>query len=59
METMLGISWYVFPVIVYIFFSIKLEKRAEQILPGNKRGGRKGEGVGGRGEKWHKQCMHI
>jgi hypothetical protein len=24
-----------------------------------KRGGREREGVGGRGEKWPKHCMHI
>jgi hypothetical protein len=33
---------------------IKLEKRAEQVLPGSEKGGR-GEGrVEGKGNKWHK-----
>jgi hypothetical protein len=37
----------------------KLEKRAEQVLPGSK-GLWLGEGEGGgKGEKWPKQCMHI
>jgi hypothetical protein len=44
----------------YVFSATKLEIRAEQILPGSEGGcGREKEGVGGRGEKWPKQCMHI
>jgi hypothetical protein len=35
-----------------VFSSTKLEKRAEQVLPGS-------EEVGGREEKWPKQCIHI
>jgi hypothetical protein len=70
MEVTLGISLhsypylnkhkrYVFLIIAYVFSSKKLEKRAEQVLPGSERG--KGGGGGGRskGEKWPKQCMHI
>jgi hypothetical protein len=34
---------YVFLIIPYVFSSTKLEKRAEQVLPGS-------EGVGGEGE---------
>jgi hypothetical protein len=40
-----------------------LQKRAEQVLHGNKGGEREKEGVGERvgvrGDKWPKQCMHI
>jgi hypothetical protein len=54
---------YVLLIIAYVFCSTKLEKRAEQVLPGRKGGGAKWEGVGkgdgGKGEKWLKQCMHI
>jgi hypothetical protein len=50
MEAMLGISLYsylyssyqkcyVFLIIAYIFSSTKLEKRAEQVLPGSEGGG--------------------
>jgi hypothetical protein len=41
---------YVFLIIAYVYSSTKLEKRAEQVLPGSKGGG---------GEKWPKQCIHI
>jgi ribosomal protein L19E len=41
----------------YVFSSTKLEKRAEQVLPGREWGEGKREGV--EGEKWPKQCMHI
>jgi hypothetical protein len=33
-------------IIAYVFSSTKLGKRAEQVLPGSKRGGREGEWVG-------------
>jgi hypothetical protein len=69
MEPMLGISLYSYPylklaktlclIIAYVFSSIKLEKRAEQVLPGSKVGRREREGAGGQGEKWSKQCMYI
>jgi hypothetical protein len=66
MEAMLGISLYsspylklaktlVFLIIAYVYSSTKLDKRAEQVLPGS-------EGVGEAGrrnEKCAKQCMHI
>jgi hypothetical protein len=39
--------------------STKLEKRAEQVLPGNEGGGGEREGLEGKEEKWLKQCMHI
>jgi hypothetical protein len=50
MKTMLGISLYSYPylnqkkhfvflIIAYVFSSTKLEKRAEQILPGSGGGG--------------------
>jgi hypothetical protein len=65
MEAMLGISLYsylsqasenfVFLIIVYVFSSRKLEKMAEQVLPGSKAGR---EEVGDREEKWSKQYMH-
>jgi hypothetical protein len=42
-----------------VFSSTKLEKRAEQILPGSKGSGREREAVRGRVEKWPKQCMYI
>jgi hypothetical protein len=67
MEAMLGISLFSYPyvnyqkcfvflIIAYVFSSTKLEKRAEQVLPGS--WGER-EGVRSRGEKWPKQCMHI
>jgi hypothetical protein len=47
----------------YVFSSKKLEKRAEQAVPGSEGGmrgrGRGREAGGGRGEKWPKQCMHM
>jgi hypothetical protein len=61
-ETMLGISLYsylylnlqqhyVFLIIAYVYFSTKLEKRAEQVLPGSEVGGGKGvTGGGGRND---------
>jgi hypothetical protein len=67
MGAMLGIFLHSYPyaklaktlcllIIVYVFSSIKLEKRAEQVLPGNEEiGGKREEVV----EKWPKQCMHI
>jgi hypothetical protein len=36
---------YVFLIIAYVFSSTKLEKRAEEVLPGNEVGGGAGEGV--------------
>jgi small ligand-binding sensory domain FIST len=60
MKTMLGISLYSYPylnqrkhfvflIIAYVFSSTKLEKRAEQVLPGSKEvGGEGGGGVVGR-----------
>jgi hypothetical protein len=35
----------------------KLEKWAEQVLPGSEEAG--GGGARGRGERWPKQCIHI
>jgi hypothetical protein len=70
MEAMLGICVYSYPylnwqkcfvflIIAYVFSSTKLEKRAEQVLPGSE-AGCGGDGSGeGRGDKWPKQCMHI
>jgi hypothetical protein len=54
MESMLGISLYsytylslqkrfVFLITVYVFSSTKLEKRAEQVLPGSKGSGEERE----------------
>jgi hypothetical protein len=40
---MLCLSYY-----AYVFSSTKLEKRAEQVLPGSKGDGGKGAGAGGR-----------
>jgi hypothetical protein len=48
---------YVFFIIAYVYTSTKLEKRAEQILPGSE--GDEGEEGEVEGEKWPKQCMHI
>jgi hypothetical protein len=56
MEAMLGISLCSYPylnkqkrfdffIIAYVFSSTKLEKRAEQVLPGS-------QGAGGRGREW-------
>jgi hypothetical protein len=70
MEAMLGISLYsysylnyqkrfVFLIIAYVFFSTKLEKWSEQFLPGSEGGEGQREGVGCRGERCTKQCMHI
>jgi hypothetical protein len=60
MEAMLGISLYSYPYLSqqkrFVFLllftsSIKLEKRAKQVLPGSEGGGRKGRGQGAGGEK--------
>jgi hypothetical protein len=65
---MVGISLYSYPYLklakmlsflLLLMSSTNLEKRAEQVLPGRKRGGGKRERAGGRGEKWPKQCMHL
>jgi hypothetical protein len=40
-------------------FSTKFEKREEQVLPGSEGVGAEKKGVGGRGERWPKQCMQI
>jgi hypothetical protein len=60
MEAMLGISLYYYTylklaktlclfIIAYVFSSTKLEKRAEQVLPGREgvRGRGRGRGMGG------------
>jgi hypothetical protein len=39
----------IFLIIVYVYSSTKLEKRAEQVLPGSEEGGREGEGMGAGG----------
>jgi hypothetical protein len=70
MEVMLGISpysypylnsqkCYVFLIIAYVFFSTKLEKRAEQVLPGSEGSWGEKKLEGGKGKIWPKQCMHI
>jgi hypothetical protein len=41
-------------IIAYVYSSTKLEKRL-----GSEGSWGEREGVGGRGEKWPKQCMHI
>jgi hypothetical protein len=41
----------VFLIIAYVFSSTKLEKRAEQVLPGYEGEGREMEGAGDRVEK--------
>jgi hypothetical protein len=41
----------------YVFSSTKLEKKAEQVLPGSEED--KGRGVGDREQRWPKQCIHI
>jgi hypothetical protein len=57
MEAMLGISLYSYPyldypkcfvflIIAYVFSSTKLEKRAQQVLPGSKGGVGEREGAG-------------
>jgi hypothetical protein len=61
-EAMLGIFLYSYPYVklakllhlsyyCYVFSSTKLEKRAEQVLPGSER-------VGGRGKKWPNVCTY-
>jgi hypothetical protein len=65
METMLGISlcsylylneakMLSFSLSLQHFSSTKLEKRAEQVLPGSE-----DAGGGGRRERWPRQCIHI
>jgi hypothetical protein len=49
----------VFLIISSVFSSTKLEKRAEQNLPGTEVGGGEREGVGAARKRWPKQCMHI
>jgi hypothetical protein len=62
MEAMLGISLYSYPylnqqkcyvflTIAYVFSLTKLEKMAEQVLPGSEQGGGEKEGAGDRGKK--------
>jgi hypothetical protein len=62
MEAMLGISLYTYPylkqqkcyvflIIVYVFSSTKLDKRAELVLPGSEDVGREREGSKGQGEE--------
>jgi hypothetical protein len=48
-----------FLLVLNVFTSTKLEKRAKQVLPGREGGWRGGKRQGARGEKWPKQCMHI
>jgi hypothetical protein len=70
MEAMLGISLYsylyfklekcyVFLLITYIFSSIKLEKRAEQVLPESEGGGEEREAVRGRGQMSPTMYAHM
>jgi hypothetical protein len=69
MEAMLGISLcsYLYLklaktlclIITYVFFSTKLEKKSEQVLPGSEGCAGQRQGAGGWGERWSKQCMHI
>jgi hypothetical protein len=71
MKAMLGISLYscpylneqkrfVFLTIAYVFSSTKLEKRAEQFLPGNEGGWRGVEGDRGqRGEMAQTMYAHM
>jgi hypothetical protein len=55
LANMLCLSYYllyVFLIISYVFSSTKLEKRAEQVMPGSEGSGEEGErkrGVGGKG----------
>jgi hypothetical protein len=68
MEVILGISLYSYPylklpkcyvfLIAYFFSSPKLEKLAEQVLPGSKWVEGRGRGQGAGGERWPKQRMH-
>jgi hypothetical protein len=61
-----GISLYSYPylrlaktlflIIAYVFSLTKLEKRAEQVLPGSVGGGGERKGVGGRRERWPSVC---
>jgi hypothetical protein len=56
MEAMLGISLYSkntmsFLLLLMFFSSTKLEKRAEQVLPGSKGVEGEREGLGGRGRE--------
>jgi hypothetical protein len=71
MEAKLGISLYSYPylklaktlcvflIFAYVFSLTKLENRAEQVLLGSEGGSGEREKVGGREEKWPKQCIHI
>jgi hypothetical protein len=72
MEAMLGISLYSYPylnqqkrfvslTIAYVFSSTKLEKRAEQVLPGSGGGGEVmgGRGQGRRGEMTQTMYVHM
>jgi hypothetical protein len=43
---------YVFPIIAYVFSSIKLEKWAEQVLPGS-------EGVAGERWEWGREMAQT
>jgi hypothetical protein len=44
---------------VTCFSSTKLEKMAEQVLPGSEEGEGEREEAGGSRGRWPKQCMHI
>jgi hypothetical protein len=55
---------FVFLIIAYVFSSIKLKKKAEQILPGNKWGEGRGDGekrerAGEQGGRNDSNNMHI
>jgi hypothetical protein len=43
----------------YVFSSIKLEKRAKQVLPGSEGGGRRGRGWGEWGEMAQTMYAHL
>jgi hypothetical protein len=70
MKAILGISLYSYPylnlqkllvflIIAYVFSSVKLEIRAEQVLPGMRKGGSEKERAGQGGEMSQTMYAHV
>jgi hypothetical protein len=49
----------VFLIIAYVFSSTKLEKRAEQVLPGSEQGGKRRRGCGQGKEMAQTMYAHV
>jgi hypothetical protein len=52
-------SWQIFSFTLWVVSSTKLEKKAEQVLPGSEGVGGEKEGVGVGGEMAQTMCAHM